>query len=101
MEERFLFRRVEPKEHNIFRCVVRYGYIDVRNENEPFEKLLVEKLKEFVVDEYHFSKKVIQDGKNDEPQEALDEENVQEEIEKEVEVVEKASRAGVVHLIGE
>ncbi|XP_045799132.1 potassium transporter 5-like [Trifolium pratense] len=101
MEERFLFRRVEPKEHNIFRCVVRYGYIDVRNENEPFEKLLVKKLKEFVVDEYHFSKKVIQDGKNDEPQEALDEENVQEEIEKEVEVVEKATRAGVVHLIGE
>ncbi|KAK7843266.1 potassium transporter 5 [Quercus suber] len=25
IEERFLFRRVEPKDENVFRCVVRYG----------------------------------------------------------------------------
>ncbi len=30
-DERFLFRRVEPNELNVFRCVVRYGYTDVRN----------------------------------------------------------------------
>ncbi|GAU11195.1 hypothetical protein TSUD_341850 [Trifolium subterraneum] len=95
-EERFLFRRVQPKELNVFRCVVRYGYIDVRNENEHFEKLLIENLMEFIVKEYYFSKNTIQD----ESQEVSGEENVQEEIDKELEPVEKASKAGVVHLIG-
>ncbi|KAL6217265.1 hypothetical protein ACLB2K_010482 [Fragaria x ananassa] len=52
MEERFLFRRVEPRELNVFRCVARYGYTDVRNENEPFEGLLVEKLKDFIRDDF-------------------------------------------------
>jgi KUP system potassium uptake protein len=99
MEERFLFRRVEPNELYVFRCVVRYGYIDVRNENEPFEKLLVEKLKEFIVKQYYYSQKVIQDGKSDESQEVLDKQKVQEEIEKETEAIEKASRAGIVHMI--
>jgi KUP system potassium uptake protein len=28
VEERFLFRRVQPKDQNVFRCVVRYGYKD-------------------------------------------------------------------------
>jgi KUP system potassium uptake protein len=102
-----LFRRVQPKELNVFRCVVRYGYTDTHNEQEPFEKIMVERLKEFIVKEYYWSQKVIQDGKNDEnlnvdeAQEVIDEERVQEEIEKEIEAVEKASRAGVVHLIGE
>ncbi|XP_045794258.1 potassium transporter 5-like [Trifolium pratense] len=105
-EERFLFRRVHPKELNVFRCAVRYGYTDVRNEQEPFEKILVERLKEFIVKEYYCSQKLIQDGKNDESEddkidEISDGERVQEEIEKEIEVVEKASRAGIVHLIGE
>ncbi|EYU46095.1 hypothetical protein MIMGU_mgv1a024800mg, partial [Erythranthe guttata] len=49
-EERFLFRRVRPKDLQVFRCVVRYGYKDVvRNEEETlFERTLVESLKEFV-----------------------------------------------------
>ncbi|RYR52093.1 hypothetical protein Ahy_A06g027022 isoform C [Arachis hypogaea] len=91
-EERFLFRHVHPKELNVFRCVVRYGYTDVRNEEEPFEKLLVERLKQFIVDEFWKS----QNGDDQE-----EEEKVQEEIEKEIESVEKASQDGVVHLIGE
>ncbi|MED6206596.1 hypothetical protein PIB30_028312 [Stylosanthes scabra] len=86
-EERFLFRRVHPKELNVFRCVVRYGYTDVRNEEEPFEKLLVERLKQFIVDEFWLSQN---DGGE-----------VEEGIEKEIERVEKASEDGVVHLIGE
>ncbi|KAL4305224.1 hypothetical protein HN51_039226 [Arachis hypogaea] len=90
-EERFLFRRVHPKELNVFRCVVRYGYTDVRNEEEPFEKLLVERLKQFIVDEFWKSQ-------NGDDQEEV---KVQEEIEKEIERVEKASQDGVVHLIGE
>ncbi|VVA14136.1 PREDICTED: potassium transporter [Prunus dulcis] len=40
------FLIVEYKELNVFRCVARYGYTDVRN--EPFEGLLVENLKAFI-----------------------------------------------------
>lgn len=89
-EERFLFRRVQPKELNIFRCVVRYGYTDVRNEQEPFEKLMLERLKEFIVNE-HYCLQDVSDG----------EAKVQEGAEKEIEIIEQASRAGVVHLVGE
>ncbi|KAL6208455.1 hypothetical protein ACLB2K_019404 [Fragaria x ananassa] len=59
MEERFLFRRVEPRELNVFRCVARYGYTDVRNENEPFEGLLVEKLKDFIRDDFWLSQRTM------------------------------------------
>ncbi|CAK8544312.1 unnamed protein product [Lathyrus sativus] len=89
-EERFLFRRVQPKELNIFRCVVRYGYTDVRNEQEPFEKIMLEMLKEFVVNE-HYCSQDVSDG----------EAKVQEVAEKEIQVIENASRAGIVHLVGE
>ncbi|CAB4281530.1 unnamed protein product [Prunus armeniaca] len=62
LEERFLFRRVEPKELNVFRCVARYGYTDVRNEHEPFEGLLVEKLKEFIKDSFWISQRNMDDN---------------------------------------
>ncbi|XVF32600.1 hypothetical protein REPUB_Repub17cG0096400 [Reevesia pubescens] len=48
LEERFLFRRLEPKDRHIFQCVIRYGYKDVQDKQEPSEKRLVEKLKEFI-----------------------------------------------------
>lgn len=48
VEERFLFRQVEPREHRMFRCVVRYGYNDVIDEPEKFETELVHHLKEFI-----------------------------------------------------
>jgi KUP system potassium uptake protein len=54
-EERFLFRRVEPKDQNVFRCVMRYGYTDTRSEQESFEKMLVERLKEFIINDFWFS----------------------------------------------
>uniref|UniRef100_A0A7N0TEU4 Potassium transporter n=1 Tax=Kalanchoe fedtschenkoi TaxID=63787 RepID=A0A7N0TEU4_KALFE len=48
-EERFLFRRVCPKDYHMFRCVARYGYKDVRKEDHhAFEMLLVESLKKFL-----------------------------------------------------
>ncbi|XP_057948906.1 putative potassium transporter 12 [Malania oleifera] len=48
-DERFLFRRVCPKDYHIFRCVARYGYKDVRKEDQhTFEQLLVESLKKFL-----------------------------------------------------
>ncbi|KAK7337419.1 hypothetical protein VNO77_17993 [Canavalia gladiata] len=107
MEERFIFRQVQPKNLNVFRCVVRYGYTDVRNEKEPFEKLVVERLKEFIAEECLLSQKMLQNGQIDEnsnvdgAHEVGDDERLQEAIEKEMEEVEIASRAGVVHLIGE
>ncbi|KAJ7968569.1 Potassium transporter [Quillaja saponaria] len=76
LEEQFLFRRVEPKELYVFRCIVRYGYIDVRNEKEDFEKIMIEKLKEFISSNYT-------------------------ENEGDIDVIDRASRVGVVHLMGE
>ncbi|KAJ6723460.1 POTASSIUM TRANSPORTER [Salix koriyanagi] len=116
-EERFLFRRVDPKELNVFRCVARYGYTDGRNEQEPFERLLVEKLKEFIRNECSFSQAFLtngdvtekelgepDDGQVDEDTKmdrTADREKEQEEAEREIEIIDKACRAGVVHLIGE
>ncbi|KAL7091637.1 hypothetical protein ACP275_12G117900 [Erythranthe tilingii] len=48
-EERFLFRRVCPKDYHMFRCIARYGYKDVRKEDHrAFEQLLVESLERFL-----------------------------------------------------
>ncbi|XP_056165441.1 putative potassium transporter 12 isoform X2 [Syzygium oleosum] len=48
-EERFLFRRVCPKDYHMFRCVARYGYKDVRKEDHhAFEQLLAESLEKFL-----------------------------------------------------
>jgi KUP system potassium uptake protein len=52
LEERFLFRQVEPRDYHMFRCVVRYGYNDVIEEPREFERQLVEQLKEFVHHEH-------------------------------------------------
>ncbi|KAL3359355.1 hypothetical protein AABB24_016095 [Solanum stoloniferum] len=91
LEERFLFRRVKPYDLYVFRCVVRYGYNDMRNEEEPIEKLLVERLKNFIKEDYMFS--IEANGGNQGETASL--------IEKDVEVLERASNMGVVHLVGE
>ncbi|KAG6703872.1 hypothetical protein I3842_07G106600 [Carya illinoinensis] len=122
IEERFLFRRVKPNDQNVFRCVVRYGYTDMRNEDESFEKMLVERLKEFIIDDFWFSQNassninavendgeseldgaLVEDGEreNHEDTKHDEEERLQEEAEREIKGVENAWRAGVVHLIGE
>ncbi|KAL2551490.1 Potassium transporter 1 [Forsythia ovata] len=48
VEERFLFRQVEPRDYRIFCFVVRYGYNDKIEEPKEFERHLVENLKEFI-----------------------------------------------------
>jgi KUP system potassium uptake protein len=116
VEERFLFRQLEPKELNVFRCVVRYGYTDVRNEQEPFEKILMERLKEYINDEFWLTQRLLDngdenDGKIEDENENENDQNVikevedevkgEEEVDKAIEVVDKACKAGVVHLIGE
>lgn len=47
-EERFLVGRVGPKEYGMFRCIVRYGYKDLLQENYDFENRLVFELIQFV-----------------------------------------------------
>ncbi|KAI3442776.1 Fe2OG dioxygenase domain-containing protein [Psidium guajava] len=54
LEERFLFRQVEPRGFRIFRCVVRYGYNDKIEEPHEFERRLVDNLKEFIRQENFF-----------------------------------------------
>ncbi|TXG55894.1 hypothetical protein EZV62_017207 [Acer yangbiense] len=108
-EERFIFRRVEPKELNIFRCVARYGYTDVHDMDGPLELVLVENLKGFIRGDYRSSQTITNGGESPEAgieslaeyKDTIQEEKIEESIEGEIEIVEKAWRAGVVHLIGE
>ncbi|KAJ8431023.1 hypothetical protein Cgig2_003838 [Carnegiea gigantea] len=46
-EERFLVGRVGSKEYSMFRCIVRYGYKDLQQENYDFEDTLVSELIKF------------------------------------------------------
>ncbi|XVF21797.1 hypothetical protein REPUB_Repub12eG0121000 [Reevesia pubescens] len=121
-EERFFFLRLEPKDRHIFRCVVRYGYKDVQDKQEPIEKQSVEKLKEFITEDFLLSQyqttaydgdTTNEDGElqsemsvEKKAQENLvqlqsDRNKLQEAIGREIEVVNKASEAGIFHLIGE
>ncbi|KAM7495894.1 hypothetical protein LguiA_020308 [Lonicera macranthoides] len=108
VEERFLFRRVHPRELNVFQCVVRYGYTEVRNKQEPFEMILVERLKGFIKENFHFKANLRANREGTELGDAengngnVDEIIEGEEMEeREIEVLDKAWRARVVHLVGE
>ncbi|KAI3932234.1 hypothetical protein MKW98_024954 [Papaver atlanticum] len=46
--ERFVVDRVGTKEHGMFRCIVRYGYKDLQQENYDFENRLVSVIIQFV-----------------------------------------------------
>ncbi|KAL2336387.1 hypothetical protein Fmac_010833 [Flemingia macrophylla] len=48
LQDRFLFHQVMPREHRIFRCIVRQGYRDVLEDHVAFESQLVHQLKEFI-----------------------------------------------------
>ncbi|GAB4840809.1 peroxysomal 3-ketoacyl-CoA thiolase A (THIL) [Ancistrocladus abbreviatus] len=47
-EERFLVKRIGPKNFHIFRCVARYGYKDLHRKDDDFEKKLFDNLFLFV-----------------------------------------------------
>lgn len=49
--ERFLLGRIGPKEYRIYRCVVRYGYKDVHEDDMEFEDQLVLNMGEFIKSE--------------------------------------------------
>ncbi|KAI4319422.1 hypothetical protein MLD38_033020 [Melastoma candidum] len=84
-EERFLFRRIASDDANVYRCVVRYGYSDVHGSSgrgESFEVTLVEGLKGYIRSNTA--------GGDEEGRGKRD-----------VEAIEGAWDAGVVHLVGE
>ncbi|KAL4368054.1 hypothetical protein GQ457_05G002310 [Hibiscus cannabinus] len=99
-EERFLFRRVEPRELYVFRCAARYGYTDVHNEGDGFEKSLLERLKEYIKEETLFNKNA-DDERDDMIASEHGETGSDHAKFEDVEVVERAWEAGVVHLVGE
>ncbi|XP_022143282.1 potassium transporter 5-like [Momordica charantia] len=92
VEERFLFRQVETREIDVFRCVVRYGYMDVHTEQESFEKILLERLREFKREQRQLS-----NGKNGVGERAEEDDNEENGFGG----VEEAWKDGVVHLMGE
>ncbi|KAL0716534.1 hypothetical protein Bca4012_065856 [Brassica carinata] len=47
-EERFLVKRIGPKNFHMFRCVARYGYRDLHKKDDNFEKRLFESLFLFI-----------------------------------------------------
>ncbi|KAL4279745.1 hypothetical protein GQ457_03G000530 [Hibiscus cannabinus] len=47
-EERFLVKRIGPKNFHLFRCVARYGYRDLHRKDDDFEKKLFDNLFSFV-----------------------------------------------------
>ncbi|KAF3795762.1 Potassium transporter 5 [Nymphaea thermarum] len=106
-EERFLFRRIGQRELAVFRCVVRYGYTDLRGEHGSFEKMLVEKLIEFIKDEATFSAKAngrsasMQGSNSAGDAEEVAEDKIEGEVDKELQLVHNAYRSGVVYLVGE
>ncbi|KAI5018790.1 hypothetical protein ZWY2020_043678 [Hordeum vulgare] len=52
--ERFIFRRVGPADHRMFRCVARYGYTDQIEAAKEFSAALLDGLKLFVHQEAAF-----------------------------------------------
>ncbi|CAI9781117.1 unnamed protein product [Fraxinus pennsylvanica] len=117
IEERFLFRRVRPNDFHVYRCVVRYGYTDIRNEHEPFEKLLVEGLKVFIREDYMGMANALDraeedyeakddgsskgEGVDDEIAKQVEIEKEEEIINRDIDALEKAWKCGAVHFVGE
>ncbi|KAI0494985.1 hypothetical protein KFK09_025131 [Dendrobium nobile] len=48
IEERFLVKRIGPKDFHMFRCVARYGYKDLHRKDDNFEKMLFDTISTFV-----------------------------------------------------
>ena len=88
---------------------------DTHSEDEPFENMLVERLKEYIINNFWFSQSKLNNGENDGELDVgfangedenndvkdVDEEKLQEVLESEIEALDRALRAGIVYLIGE
>ncbi|KAK8462261.1 hypothetical protein SEVIR_1G177900v4 [Setaria viridis] len=84
--ERFIFRRVGPMGHRVFRCVARYGYTDPMEGHGEFATLLLERLKVFVQEEAAF---------------AGGDRTVAAAMEEEQRFIDGEAARGVVYLMGE
>ena len=110
IEERFI--REEMMMTLTLTLTLMYGYTNVRFEEEPFERL-----KEFIREEMMMTLTLIHSNKNmvfgelqdglingeNESKESkrIDEERHHEDVDKNIEAIDRVSRASVVHLIGE
>jgi KUP system potassium uptake protein len=47
-QERYLVGRIGPRDYHMYRCVIRYGYKDVRRDEDDFENQLIANLAEFI-----------------------------------------------------
>ncbi|GKV01326.1 hypothetical protein SLEP1_g13884 [Rubroshorea leprosula] len=61
-EERLLINRVGPKEYGMFRCIVRYGYKDLQQENYDFENRLVSGIIQFVESEGNYASELLSES---------------------------------------
>jgi KUP system potassium uptake protein len=49
-DERFIVKRIGPKNFHMFRCVARYGYKDIHKKDDDFEQMLFSNLLVFEYD---------------------------------------------------
>ncbi|KAL3518043.1 hypothetical protein ACH5RR_020632 [Cinchona calisaya] len=47
-KERFLVSRIYPEDYGMYRCIVRYGYKDLQQENYDFENRMVSEIINFI-----------------------------------------------------
>ncbi|KAL3530907.1 hypothetical protein ACH5RR_010229 [Cinchona calisaya] len=47
-KDRFLISRIYPNEYGMYRCIIRYGYKDLQQENYDFENRLVSEIINFI-----------------------------------------------------
>ncbi|OEL28183.1 Potassium transporter 19 [Dichanthelium oligosanthes] len=90
--ERFIFRRVGPVSHRVFRCVARYGYTDATEGHREFAAFLLDRLKVFVQEEAAFADGA--GGDNGPAQTAA-------AVEEEQRFIDAEAARGVVYLMGE
>ncbi|XP_020147103.1 potassium transporter 19-like [Aegilops tauschii subsp. strangulata] len=103
LPERFIFRRVGPAEHRMFRCVARYGYTDQIEGTKEFSAFLIEGLKLFVHDEAAFSCQHTDDGGDNNNNDNDDARRVAQAAvaEEEKRFIDAEVERGVVYLMGE
>ncbi|XP_058747901.1 potassium transporter 1 [Vicia villosa] len=92
--ERLVISRIGPKEFHMFRCIVRYGYKDMQQENYNFENKLVSAIIQFIETEDYAEEQTneltIDDGNI----------NIEESCKGESMQILKAKESGVTYIIG-
>lgn len=110
--ERFIFRRVGPAGHRMFRCVARYGYTDPLEGPKEFAAFLLDRLKMFIQEEAVFACQCADaddddDGQVQQGSAGNDNDNndalrrAQAAAEEEKRFIDAEAERGVVYLMGE